>query len=204
MRKGGGACRRGGHSFLWCSATVLAGALLTVSAGANPAGAEEEAGLGELALINQALRSWLSAVEADAPFAVIDLQAGELRLHHGRALMRACAIVADSIVVGGELVVGQELVSKTRRYTRSDAFARRSPGPFDWEYYLVEAATDDCALYFSAGLLVFASDAWREPRQPYVRLGPADLRAVHDALPVGTSLIVLPAGYGRPAGDSPK
>ena len=192
---------------LWYPTAVLSGALLIVSAAPIPAGAAREAGRAELALINQALRSWLSAVEADVPFVVIDLEARELRLHHGRALLRACAIVADSITVGGEEETGQqELVSKVRRYTRSDPFAQRRPGPFDWEYYLVEAATDDCALYFSAGMLVFASDAWGVPRSPYARLSAADLRAVHDALAVGTSLIVLPPGWraGRLTGDTPK
>ena len=107
---------------------------------------------------------------------------------------------------GEEETGQQELVSKARRYTRSDPFAQRRPGPFDWEYYLVEAATDDCALYFSAGMLVFASDAWGVPRSPYARLSAADLRAVHDALAVGTSLIVLPPGWraGRLTGDAPK
>lgn len=169
------------------------------------AGAAQEPGQAELTRINRALRSWLSAVEADIPFVVIDLQARELRLHHGRALLRVCAIVADSIAVD-VVEARQELVGKTRRYTRSDPFAQRGPGPFDWEYYLVEAATDDCALYFSSALLVFASDVWGVPRPPYARLSVSDFRAVYDALPVGTPLVVLPPGWGdgRLTGDSPK
>ena len=183
---------------------LLLAALLAVSASASSAGPPRALGPSELSLINQALRSWLAAVEADVPFAVIDLQARELRLHHGRALLRACAIIADSIAVDVEEEASQELVSRARRYTRSDPFAQRRPGPFDWEYYLVEAATDDCALYFSAGLLVFASDAWGEPRPPYARLSEPDLWAVHDALSLGTELIVLPVGWRAPDGGSPK
>ena len=183
---------------------LLSAALLVVPAGANPVGAERAPVPSELSLINQALRSWLAAVESDVPFAVIDLQARELRLYHGRALLRACSIIADSIAVAVEEEVSQELVSRARRYTRSDPFAQRRPGPFDWEYYLVEAATDDCALYFSAGLLVFASDAWGVPRPPYARLSEPDLWAVHDALSLGTELIVLPVGWRAPDGGSPK
>ena len=122
---------------LWYPTAVLSGALLIVSADPSPAGAAREAGRAELALINQALRSWLSAVEADVPFVVIDLQARELRLHHGRALLRACAIVADSITVGGRRRPGNRSWSARRAVTLvatpSHSGARgRSTGSIIW------------------------------------------------------------------------
>ena len=49
--------------------------------GASAASAED------LAYVNVALRAWLQAIEADAPYLLVDRGAGELRLMHGKAAL---------------------------------------------------------------------------------------------------------------------
>jgi hypothetical protein len=82
-----------------------------------------------------------------------------------------------------------------RRYRPSDPWARVRAGPFDWEQNLAEEATDDSALYFSGGLLVYASAAWGRPRAPALAIEAGDLRALFNASAPGMELVVLPPGW---------
>ena len=59
--------------------------------GASVASAED------LAYVNAALRAWLQAIEADAPYLLADRGAGELRLMHGKALLRRVPLAVDSL-----------------------------------------------------------------------------------------------------------
>ena len=90
---------------------------------------------------------------------------------------------------------GHALTRRIRRYRRSYPQAQIQPGPFDWEQYLATSATEQCALYFEGGLLVFAAAAWGDVRSPSLKVAPRDLIALHDALDLGTRLIVLPTSW---------
>lgn len=179
--------------------------------------------------INQALRAWLRLIETDRPYLVVDRAAGEVRLQHGRAVLRACPVLADSFEVrtaggaageadgsGGwraEPPAGRpggpgafsgglppaEVQERIRRYRPSDAWSRPQAGPFDWEHVLVNQATGDCALYYANGLLIYASGAWGRPRAPSLRLGTGDLRALYNVADDGLPLVVLPPRW---KGDS--
>ena len=163
--------------------------------------AAEPTGVDSQRRVNAALHTLLRAIDADELFAVVDLEHRELRLHHGRALLRTCPI--ESLTVPVETAALQSLTQRPRRYTRSDPYAQRGPGALDWEHYLVAAATEDCALYFSGGLLIYASQAWASPRPPQVRLTTNDLRAVYDALAPDTDLVLLPPGWDDAGAESP-
>ncbi|MFH1569466.1 MAG: hypothetical protein ABIL09_15830, partial [Gemmatimonadota bacterium] len=150
---------------------------------------------------NAALRAWLGAMDADVAYLVLDLGTSRLRLQHGGALLRDCRVLAAALP---PVPSSQVLVRGLRRYRRADPYSEPQPGPFDWEHYLVEAATPECALYFDGGVLIYAAEAWGQPRPPSVRLGAADLRALYDALPSGAPLVVLPAGWrGDASGGAP-
>jgi len=158
--------------------------------------------------INAALRAWIAAIDADAPFLVLDRGSRRLQLHHGGAVLRDCRVAVDAL--GRAPAVEHELERHVRRYTRASAYREPQAGPFDWEQYLAEAATPDGALYFAGGLLLYASEVWGTPRAPAARLAPGDLRALYDALPAGAVLVVLPAGWdvvppspGETPGGSP-
>ena len=45
-------------------------------------------GADELAHINAALKAWIQAIEADSPYLLVDRGAANLRLMHGKAVMR--------------------------------------------------------------------------------------------------------------------
>jgi len=152
------------------------------------AGAQEA----ELERINQALRDWLGAATTGAPFLLVDAERGSIQLRQDGALLRDCRGVGD---LGKATAIHQELAQRIRRHRRSDPYREALPSPFDWEDYLAVAATPDCALYFSGGLLLYASEKWGEPRAPSLKLGEDDLMALYDALATGTVLIVLPPSW---------
>ena len=81
---------------------------LALTCGASAASAED------LAYVNAALRAWLQAIEADAPYLLVDRGAGELRLMHGRALLRRVPLAADSL--GTQPLVQSSLAARLRRY----------------------------------------------------------------------------------------
>ena len=155
--------------------------------GASAASAED------LAYVNAALRAWLQAIEADAPYLLVDRGAGELRLMHERALLRRVPLIADSL--GTRPSVQFSLEARLRRYRPSSPWSGLVPSPFDWEQNLVAVASATSALYFASGLLIYASSAWHRPSAMNLQIGVADLRALYNACGLGTTLVVLPANW---------
>ena len=155
--------------------------------GASAASAED------LAYVNAALRAWLQAIEADAPYLLADRGAGELRLMHGKALLRRVPLTADSL--GTQPSVQSSLEARLRRYRPSSPWRGLVSSPFDWEQNLVTDASATSALYFASGLLIYNSTAWRRPGAMALQIGVADLRALYNACGPGTTLVVLPANW---------
>ena len=158
-----------------------------VASGASTASAAD------LAYVNAALRAWLQAIEADAPYLLVDRGAGELRLMHGKALLRRVSLAADSL--GARPPVQSSLAARLRRYRPSSPWRGLVPSPFDWEQNLVADAAATSALYFASGLLIYARPAWRRPDAMDLQIGAADLRALYNACGPGTALVVLPANW---------
>ena len=157
------------------------------ASGASAASAED------LAYINAALRAWLQAIEADVPYLLVDRGAGELRLMHGKALLRRAPLVADSL--GVKPSVQFSLEARLRRYRPSNPWRGLVSSPFDWEQNLVVDAAATSALYFASGLLIYASPAWLRRGAMNLQIGVADLRALYNACGPGTTLVVLPANW---------
>lgn len=147
----------------------------------------------ELAYINAALKSWLAVVAADTPYLLVDRSAAELRLMHGKAVMRNMALVADSL--GARPPSRLSLQSRLRYYRPSDSWRGLMASPFDWEQNLVLDASPMSALYFTDGLLVYASAVWHRPKALALQLEEQDLRALYNACKSGMALVVLPAGW---------
>ncbi len=143
--------------------------------------------------INAALRSVLRQIDSGNSFLTYDREAGQLRLHQDRALLRVCSIALDEI---GEVdSVEDRLTLHVRHYRLSHAYAPLPSSPFDWEQYLVSDADEFCALHFATGLLIHASSKRGNPRPPSLRIGPADLRALYNTLSDGAALVILPPGW---------
>ena len=155
--------------------------------GASAASAED------LAYINAALRAWLQAIEADAPYLLVDRGAGELRLMHGKALLRRVPLASDSL--GTRPPVQSALEARLRRYRLSSPWRGLVFSPFDWEQNLVTDASATSALYFASGLLIYASPVWLRPSAMNLQIGVADLRALYNACSPGTPIVVLPANW---------
>jgi len=149
----------------------------------------------DLAYVNAALRAWLQAIEADAPYLLVDRGAGELRLMHEKALLRRVPLVADSL--GTRPPVQSALEVRLRRYRPSNPWHGLEPSPFDWEQNLVTDASAASALYFASGLLIYASPAWLRPGAMNLQIGVADLRALYNACGPGTPIVVLPANWRK-------
>jgi hypothetical protein len=153
----------------------------------------------DVARINDALEAWIHQIDSDRPFLLLDVEAGELRLQHGAALLRACAIVSTEM--DSQVAVQQQLQGRLRRYG-AIPFVSLGAGPFDWEQYLVQEADDDCALQFDGGLLLYADPAWEPSPAPTLRLASADLRALFDAVADSIELVVLPTGWNALADEA--
>ena len=153
----------------------------------------------DLVHINQTLRAWLQLIEADRPYLVVDRQAGEIRLQHGRAILRNCPVVEDSL--GKHWLESGKLENRIRRYRPSDPWSATASGPFDWEQNLAAEATVDCALYFSNELLIYASPVWGRPRSPALKLSGEDLQALYHATADGRALLVLPPRWNEESTD---
>ncbi len=147
----------------------------------------------DLVYVNAALRAWLQAIEADAPYLLVDRGEGELRLMHGRALLRRVPLAADSL--GEKPPVQSSLVAQLRRYRPSSPWQSLVPSPFDWEQNLVADAPATSALYFASGLLIYAGSAWHRPSAMDLQIGVADLCALYNACGPGTTLVVLPTNW---------
>lgn len=153
--------------------------------------------------INQALRSVLRLIDSGDSFLTYDREAGELRLHQDRALLRTCPAARDDL---GEVDFAEDrLTLHIRDYRLSHAYAPVLSSPFDWEQYLVADANESCALYFATGLLIHASSERGHPRPPSLRIEePADLRALYNTFPEGAALVILPPGWDSlPSGPWP-
>ena len=161
--------------------------LWALACGASAASAED------LAYVNAALRAWLQAIEADAPYLLVDRGEGELRLMHGRALLRRVPLTTDSL--GTQPPVQSALEARLQRYRPSSPWRGLVPSPFDWEQNLVTDSSATSALYFASGLLIYASSAWHRPSAMDLQIGVADLRALYNACGPGTMLVVLPANW---------
>ena len=155
--------------------------------GASAASAED------WAYVNAALRAWLQAIEEDVSYLLVDRGAAELRLMHGKALLRRAPLAADSL--GARPPVQSSLEARLRRYRPSTPWRGLVPSPFDWEQNLVAEASATSALYFASGLLIYASPAWHRPSNMDLQIGAADLRALYNACGPGTALVVLPANW---------
>ena len=70
---------------------------------------------GGLAHTNAVLQVWLEAIEADAPYLLMDRGAAELRLMHGGAVLRRMAVVADSLGARPPVRTGQKELHLRRR-----------------------------------------------------------------------------------------
>ena len=162
-------------------------------------GAGAEPGERDLFRINQALREWLVLIEADQPYLVVDCQALEVRLEHGRAVLRQSAVRVDSL--GARLAGRADLQSRIRRYRPSDPWALPRAGPFDWEQNLVQDGPGDGALYFTNGLLLYASEDWGRPRAPALKIDAGDLRALYNVAARGLPLVVLPPRWNEDSAD---
>ncbi len=152
-----------------------------------------------LVRINRALRDWLTLIEKDRPYLAFDREAGEIRLQHGRAVLRNCPVRIDS--AGTRPQSPTRLSRKLRRYRPSDPWSEIAVGPFDWEQNLVEEATADCALFFSNRMLIYASEAWSRPGAPALQIGMGDLRALYDACAPEIELVILPHRWNEEFGD---
>ena len=153
----------------------------------------------DLEHVNQTLRAWLKLIETDRPYLVVDRQAGEVNLHHGRAILRQCPVLLDSL--GKSRIGVGEITNRIRRYRPSDPWSALASGPFDWEQGLAVRATGHCALYFSNEIIIYASPAWGRPRSPALRLRVVDLQALYNATANGGALLVLPPGWNEVAAD---
>ena len=158
-----------------------------LACGAGAASAED------LAYVNAALRAWLQAIEADAPYLLVDRSEGELRLMHEKALLRRVPLTADSL--GTQPPVQSALEARLRRYRPSSPWRGLVSSSFDWEQNLVADASATSALYFASGLLIYASPAWYRTGAMNLQIGVDDLRALYNACGPGTPLVVLPAKW---------
>ena len=152
--------------------------------------AEDDA---ELAHINAALQVWLQAIEADAPYLLMDRGAAELRLMHGGAVLRRMTVVADSL--GVQPPMRLEVIKYLRRFRPSDPWRSIALSPFDWEQNLVDDASAQSALYCTAGVLIYASPVWWRSGAVALQLKSEDLRAMCNVAKTGLVLIVLPRGW---------
>ena len=153
----------------------------------------------DLVHINQTLRAWLRLIDSDRPYLVVDRQANEVNLHHGRAILRRCPVLLDSL--GKRRMGGGKIENRIRRFRPSDPWSAAAFGPFDWEQNLAEEATADCALYFSNELLIYASQIWGRPRSPALKLSVEDLQALYNVTANGGPLLVLPLGWNEVSAD---
>ena len=176
---------------------AVTGALGLALPGASES--RDSTSVADLETVNEALRQWIRLMDADRPYLVYDRQAGQITLYHGAAELRRCPVFEDSS--GAGTPVQGDVVGRLRRYRPAHPYSRPDPGPFGWEQVLAEEASDDSALYFSNQLLVYASDAWGDPRAPSIRINGADLRALYHAAAVETPLVLLPRGWDRKADD---
>ena len=161
---------------------LLLGAFCAVSA---PAADDLEA-------VNEALRQWLAAAETDRPYLLLDLEAGELRLQHGGALLRQCPLRDPPPAA---LPISARLAQRLRPFRHTSAVA--GPGPFDWEAHLGADGHGACALYFGGGLLVYADGRWLDGSVDGLQIGAEDVRALFNALELGAPMVVLPASWRR-------
>ena len=149
----------------------------------------------DLAYTNEALRQWLALMENDRVYLVVDRQAGEVRLQHGKAVLRQCPIVGDFL--GRRPDITGKLQQRVRRYRPRTPWAQIESGAFDWENNLAEEATDRCALFFDSGVLIYASAAWGQVRPPSLRLTIEDVRALYNAGAEGLDLVILPPAWDQ-------
>ncbi len=159
-----------------------------------------------LTQINASLNRWLELSDLDVPFLVIDEDAQQVRLYHQTALLRICEArftdATAAVIASREPSHTRTLAIQAHLRTLRPAspYNRPDAGPFDWERYLADAATDRSALLLTNEMLIHASDTWN-PAHRAVRLNPAGLRALFDALTDGTAVVFLPPGWAT--GDQP-
>lgn len=149
--------------------------------------------------INHAMRTWLDHVRADRLFLVVEQDSGRIELRHGASILRECPMRLDRISGGVDLT--GRLALHMRRYRPSASWQEPRSGPFDWEDVLVTAAAADGALYFDNGLVLFAVSVWDDVMPPAARLRAHDLRALYDACPLDTPLVILPEGWQKEGWD---
>jgi hypothetical protein len=166
--------------------------VLSMPFGASGQQADDEQ---RLAQGNEALRVWLAQIDADVPYLLVDRAAREVRLMHGRALLRACPLQRETL---GSATDPRTVVSAhVRRYRVVDPWSTIEVGPFDWEERLVHSAPDDGALYFANGVLLCADPVWQQSVSPLLVVSTRDLRALFNACPEGMPLVVLPEDWQR-------
>jgi hypothetical protein len=175
---------------------VVAAAGLILSGATSAPGeksADHPGAFQDIQRLNGALRVWLDNAQADQLFISVDYDDHQARLRLGTAVLRECAIQSSGSVWPDSLtgVLGQHL----RRYRPATPWSQCAASPYDWEDVLVHAAAADCALYFDNGLVVCADTVWNSAAAPRLRLLPRDLRALFEACPPGTPVVILPPGW---------
>ena len=169
------------------SIVLILALILGPAAAALPDGGER------LLQVNAALKLWLQAIEANTPYLLVDRGTAEMRLMHGKAVMRNITLVADSLTARPPMHLF--LQHHLRRYRPSDPWVGLAASAFDWEQNLVAEAAATGALYFTGGLLLYADPIWHRGDAIALRVQEGDLRALYNACEPGLQLIVLPAGW---------
>ena len=143
--------------------------------------------------INASLAQWLELAGTDAPYLVIDHEAAQVRLYHQAALLRTCPaqLSQPPAVVGPSAPLA--VAAHLRHVRPAGPYDRVQAGPFDWERYLADAATETSALLLTDETLISASAIWKSPHD--IRLQPHDLQALFDAVDDSTLVVRLPQGW---------
>lgn len=159
--------------------------------------------------IHAALEQWLQLAQRDVRYLVVDADSSQVRLYHGGALLRRCAAkIVSAPRIGPDRAAAVpdrdswSIVSPLRWARPAGPHATADPGPFDWERYLADAATDRSGLLLSDHGALYADARWQErlgEGVASIRLEARDLRALADALDEGTRLVYLAPGWSRAA-----
>ena len=170
---------------------ILVGAVFSCFPNTAPAATSSA----DLKSINAALITWLVMIDSDESYLLLDSEKQEVRLMQQKSILRSCPANIDSLtfVVDVDLKMEQSL----RRYWRTpgDIDSYENLPKFDWENHLSADGDDDCALWFTGGLLFYSSPMWGSIRAPSVQLQPRDIRALYNVTRKGMRLVILPRGW---------
>jgi hypothetical protein len=168
--------------------------LVIVSSTSNGQGKEvEKHSSTAIAHGNKALKAWIEYAERDDRFLLYDQEAKILSLRHGKAILRRCLVVSDTI--SDIFWVKTFFLHHLRRFRPLKFSVNFDLGPYDWEERLVRSAPPDGAMYFENGLILSHSPYWAKSGASTVLLSLVDFRALFDSYVVGMPLIILPVNW---------